>query len=377
MPDDVVHLGTIVGTVVDIDKRIAQVNERLRTAKTGVSLDRRGGMLWLRATLPPKPGSIKVKSHQQRLSLGVKATPAGIQHAEQKAKLLGAELNLGKFDWTNWGNDCSQAETVKDWVERFEADYWNRRKKTQQSLTTWDTDYSVVLKRLPVEKSLTPELLLAAIAQTDPDSRNRKRTVMVLAKLAKFAGLDVDFSHLTGDYSPKRVSPRTLPSDALIQEIRDGIENEGWRFLVGAIACYGLRPHEVFHLDLSEFPIAQVIEGKTGARFTYPLYPEWAERWNLQEVKLPKIGEHCNAKLGTKIARWFYVHQLPFRAYDLRHCYARRCFEFGLPPDMAAGLMGHSVQTHIDVYRAWIDQATYRKAYDSLINRVDRPTPPE
>lgn len=147
--------------------------------------------------------------------------------------------------------------------------------------------------------------------------------------------------------------------------------------MVSAIACYGLRPHEVFHLDVSEFPVIEVLEEtKTGSRFTYPLYPEWAEQWALNEVKLPNLGNYSNAKLGAKIAKWVYEHQLPFRAYDLRHCYARRCFEFDIPPDLAAGLMGHSIQVHMETYRAWIAKATYRRAYEKLIHRSDRPLPP-
>jgi len=364
---------------MDIDERLALANGRLKAARVGVSIERRGNMLWLRGTLPPKPGSSESKPYRQKHGLGVKANPAGVQHAEKQARLLGAELQIGRFDWGNWGKGVAIASrTVGDWVKEFEADYWNRRKRTDQSQTTWDTEYAVVLKRLEADQELTSELLLEVIAASDPDSRNRKRRVQTLGKLGKFAGLVVDFKELSGDYSPKRVLPRSLPLDGVIREVRTEIQNEAWRWVVGVIACYGLRPHEVFHLDLSEFPIVEVLEEtKTGRRFTYPLYPEWAEQWALHEIKLPKFeGTYSNAKLGTKIAKWFYEHQLPFRAYDLRHCYARRCFEFGIPPDLAAGLMGHSVQMHIDIYRAWIDRATYRRAYEALINRSDRPLPP-
>ncbi|MDX2213906.1 MAG: hypothetical protein SFY66_11525 [Oculatellaceae cyanobacterium bins.114] len=47
-----------------------------------------------------------------------------------------------------------------------------------------------------------------------------------------------------------------------------------------------------------------------------------------------------------------------------------------MPPDLAAGLMGHSIQVHIQTYRAWIDRATYRRAYDALINRENAPKAP-
>ncbi|NET37006.1 MAG: hypothetical protein F6K19_34115 [Cyanothece sp. SIO1E1] len=89
-----------------------------------------------------------------------------------------------------------------------------------------------------------------------------------------------------------------------------------------------------------------------------------------------------NSKLGTKVSGFFYDRQIyknetdTLTAYDLRHCYARRCFEFGLSPDVGAKLMGHSVNTHTRVYRRWIDEAVYWKIYDAAVNRPDRPLCP-
>ena len=73
--------------------------------------------------------------------------------------------------------------------------------------------------------------------------------------LAKFAGFQTDFSALVGSYSPKRVAPRLLPSDEAIAVARLSITNEAWQWVFGVVACYGLRPHEAFHLNLSGFPV--------------------------------------------------------------------------------------------------------------------------
>lgn len=366
---------------MDIDGRINQANGRLKASKVGVSIERRGDRLWLRATLPPKPHSDQIKPYRQKLSLGVRATPAGLQHAEHQARLLGAELNLGKFSWVNWGaadSDSGAGIPTAVWLKKFEADYWDRRSRNQQSETTWRIDYRAIFNKLPDDQPLSPELLIETIKAIDPDSRQRKRAVQTLSALAKFAGIQQDFSSLVGSYSPKRVNPRFLPSDVAITAVRSSITNEAWCWVFGVIACYGLRPHESFHLDLSDFPVLQVgADTKTGERIVYPLYPEWAEAWQLDRVKLPNFQkQYSNAALGTKVADEFRDRKTPFHAYDLRHCYARRCFEFALPPDMAAGLMGHSVQIHINTYRAWIDRATYRRAYDVLINRGDKPKAP-
>jgi integrase len=367
--------------MVDIDGRINQANGRLKVSKARVTIERRRDRLWLRATLPPKPHIEKDQPYRQKISLGVKASPAGLQYAEKQARRLSLELDDKSFQWSDWlrrDSDSESGSLAGEWIKRFEIDYWNRRDRNQQSETTWRTDYRTILNKLSVDEPLSPEQLLNVINDIPPDSRQRKRAVQVCSALAKFAGFQSDFSSLVGSYSPKRVNPRFLPSDEAIVAARDAITNEAWRWVVGVIACYGLRPHEAFHLDLSEFPIVEVgDETKTGRRIVYPLYPEWAEAWELDKIKLPNFQKtHSNASLGTNVADAFRRREIPFHAYDLRHCYARRCFEFALPPDMAAGLMGHSVAIHIRTYRAWIDRATYRRAYDALINRGDRPVPP-
>jgi integrase len=343
-----------------------------------VSIERRGNKLWLRATLPPKPHIDKQQPYQQKVSLDVNTTPAGLQAAFIKAKAMGLELDSGKFSWSNWIETLEKVQAISEWLQRFEDDHWQRTKRTDAALTTWK-DYQGIFNKLDRDRTLTLDALLEVVRVTEPDSRTRKKTCTYLYKLGKFASIDglETIKELAGNYSAAAVQPRKLPSDKLIAEYRENIKSESWQWLYGMIATYGLRSHEVFRLNLEDFPVVRVLRGKTGERFIYPLYPEWATRWNLQEIKLPNLDiEYSNAKLGTKVSGWFYDCKAPFRAYDLRHCYARRCFEFGLAPDWAAGLMGHSLAVHLQTYRAWIDEATYRKAYELVINRSDRPLPP-
>ncbi len=362
----------------DIDIEIEKTNAKLKTANTRVSIERRGNKLWLRATLPPKPHINKQQPYQQKVSLGLNATPAGLQAAIIKAKAMGLELDSLNFSWDNWIETPEEAQAISDWLERFENDHWQRTKKTDAALTTWK-DYRIIFGKLDGSRPLSLDALLEVVKTTEPDSRTRKKTCTYLYKLGKFAAIDgiEAIKELAGNYSASAVSPRKLPSDKLIAEYRQSIKTESWQWVYGMIAAYGVRSHEAFHLDLEDFPVVRVLRGKTGERFIYPLYPEWAESWNLQDVKLPDIDPNfSNAKLGTKVSGWFYDCKAPFRAYDLRHCYARRCFEFGLAPDWAAGLMGHSLAVHLKTYRAWIDEATYRRAYELVINRQDRPLPP-
>jgi integrase len=320
--------------------------------------------------------------YRQKVSLRVNASVAGVQYAEKQARLMGAQLQSQCFVWADWITVVDPTPTtVGDWIERFERDYWQRRDRNSQSQTTWDTDYRQTFNRMPKIEPLTRELLFQVVESTPPDSRTRKRVVEVLQRLSNFAGVGVDLSPLRGSYSAKRVNPRRLPSDGEIVTVREDLKHEGWRWVLGMLAAYGLRPHEVFLADLSEFPVVIIPpENKTRLeRFVYPLYPEWAEVWSLGERRLPQLNNLralSNARLGGKVSGEFYDRKLPFKPYDLRHCYARRCFEFSLPPDLAAGLMGHSVQVHLQTYRAWIDRQAYKRAYESLIQRGDAPKAP-
>jgi integrase len=378
---------------MDISNRLAQANGRLRASKIGIIIDQRGNTLWLRGTFPPKPNSVKTKPHQQRISLktkenpqGVKATIAGLQYAEKQARAISVQLDSGQFNWAEWQlSQLPKPETVSDWVEKFETEYWRRRSRNQQTETTWKKDYQVVFPKFAQfadDAELSIDLIIEFASLTEPDTRSRKRVCDILGRLAKFAKLEnlEAIKELAGSYSPRTVSPRSLPTDEQIAQWRDRITSPGWQWIYGMCAAYGLRPHEAFHVDMLDFPTARVSdETKTGERFIYPLYPEWAESWNLREIVLPNlksIEDSSNAKLGTKVSGFFYDFKIPFPPYNLRHCYARRCFEFGFTPDFGAKLMGHSVTTHCKTYRAWIDEATYLKVYQTLINRTGRPPAP-
>ncbi len=226
---------------------------------------------------------------------------------------------------------------------------------------------------------MTIDILLTRVRCTEPNTRSRKRACDYCFKLADFAGLEgrQKIKEFTGSYSAAAVNPRTLPNDSAIALFRNSIESPSWQWVVGVMAAYGLRNHEVFRLEMRDFPVARVTEGKTGDRFVYPLYPEWAQEWKLQDVILPALSlEYSNAKLGTKVSGWFYDHKAPFRAYDLRHAWARRAFEFRLSVNEAAKMLGHSQKVHTTTYQAWIDEEVYLKSIKSIIGRDDRPLTP-
>jgi integrase len=133
------------------------------------------------------------------------------------------------------------------------------------------------------------------------------------------------------------------------------------------VAAYGLRDHEAFYLDMSRFPIAQVSEGKTGARQVWPLMPEWAEQWDLANIKRPLVTGSCHADYGARVTKFFARTALGFNAYDLRHAWAVRAIRFGLASPLAARQMGHSPLVHAQTYHLFINEREQQQAYDLLV----------
>lgn len=361
----------------DFSARLGAANDRLRAAKVKVAIGQTGDRLWLRATLPPKTGSTQIESHQQRIYLALPANPSGLAQAEKEARKVAALLVCKEFSWEPYIKQAVEpTHTVGNWVVRFEQDYWVRRQRTPQAESTWKADYQKVFSKLPVTEPLTHDLLRQAIAATTPDTRTRQRWCKICARLAKFAGLEADFKDLMGSYSAFKPTPRTIPTDETIAEWWAKVPNPHWQVVYGLLACYGLRPHEVFSCDRSALPLLRVgRETKTGERIVYPLYPEWVTQWQLTG-ELPIVSGKTNSDLGQRVTRAFGRYGIPFKPYDLRHAWAIRSIAFGLDISLASAQMGHSVQIHTQIYHAWISEDVHQRAFDLIMTRRDRPKPP-
>jgi len=345
--------------------KLNQANGRLKAAKIGVTILQRGDRLYLQAVLPPRPGSNKFMPCQQQIALGIHANASGISLAEKEARKVGYLRDAQEFDWGLYGVKLAQpSETVGDWIRKFEE-----TKRPWICVTTWKTDYQRPFGNLPAGESLSREVLLDAIAKTTPNTRQRRRFCLAFRQLAQFAEIDFYVADLLGNYSPARVQPRNLPTDEVISACFDQIGNSQWQWVYGVIAAYGLRDHEAFYLDLSKFPIAQVLEGKTGYRQCWPLRPEWAEKWDLRNIKRPPVTGECHADFGDRVCKFFSRSPANFCAYDLRHAWAIRAIHFGLDPSLAAKQMGHSLATHTQTYHLALNEREQQQAYDLLLAR--------
>lgn len=331
--------------------------------------------LHLRATLPPRPGCQSRPPYQQRIFFRCPANPAGLRRAEREARLVGAQIINREFDWGRYDTwKETPPGSCGDWVRKFEI--WYIKVKGGRA-ETWKGDYEKGLKGLSRSVKLSPAALQKAILTTEPNTKSRRRACMAVGALAKFAGVKFDVTPFRGSYSSAKAGIRNVPSCAAIAEYRNRLTNPAWRWVYGMMAVYGLRNHEVFKLDLSEFPIVHVLEEtKTGSREVWPCYPEWADEWGLAAQQLPPIQlDRTNQQIGNSVTRYLSP-LLPFVPYDLRHAWAVRTVSFGWPDALSAQQMGHSLDVHNRTYQRWINKRDHQQMYDILLRREDRPRPP-
>jgi integrase len=381
--------------IATIDRQILQTNQRLKAARLGLQIERRGQKLSLRGTLPPRPGSHRLRNYQQRISLDVPATPAGLKQAEQEAKIIAAQLIQNTFDWQVYlpiigGGRLNQMD-LSEKLAAFEADFFEQaaqKNSTASARTTWEKAYCPYIQKLEAIAQASPRLSLseaiyAAIHATRPNSRSRQVCCTALGALADFlhVELPIDLKTLWGNYSPNHTQLRNLPSDQEIVALFNQIPNPAWRWVYGIMATYGLRNHEVFFCDYSALQtghadaIVEVLSTtKTGNHEVWPFHPEWVDQFNLRQIQLPPIETDLNQttlqRIGQLVSRQFRRYQLPFSPYDLRHAWAVRTIHFGLPDTVAARMMGHSVAIHTRTYHRWLTHRDQQQAVKAALSQT-------
>lgn len=374
-----------------IDARLLQVNQRLKVARLGVQIERRGEKLSLRATFPPKPDSMRLRPCQQRLPLGLPATTTGLKQAEQEAKIIAAQLLQNTFDWRPYllvpGGKLNQME-LADQIQAFERFLLDpaRRGNLASRQTTWDSAYAPYLRKLWAiaqthPRLSLPEAIRATILAAAPESRSRQVCCTALGAFSQFLGLELPFElkELWGTYNHTQAQARELPTDELILATWERIPNPTWRFVYGIMATYGLRNHEVFFCDYSALAEARDVTirvlptTKTGMHEVWPFYPEWVEQFQLRQVCLPAIATDLTQttlqRIGQRVTSQFRRYGLPFSPYDLRHAWAVRTIHVGLPDTVAARMMGHSVAVHTRTYHQWITRRDQQQAVDTALGR--------
>lgn len=192
---------------------------------------------------------------------------------------------------------------------------------------------------------------------------------MVLGRLMAFLDVPNNLSDYRGSYSATSVGERQLPSDEQIVEAWRSIPNKNWQWVFGMMATYGLRNHEVFFVDLEYLTatsICYVLEGKTysGKVWAYP--GDWVKLFDLRNPKVPPItlAGVDHSQIGARVTAAFRRYQIPFKPYDLRHCFAQRLIRMGVDSRLAAAQMRHSHTLHTETYNAWLCDDLFQEVWE-------------
>lgn len=381
-----------------LDASLAEINQKLKAAKLGLKVERRGKKLNLRGTLPPRPDSPKLRAYQQRIPMSIAADADGLVQIEKQVKIVAAQLIAGIFDWHDYIGVVAKLNRagadLQAQVDAFEVYFFQSRQassgaqyKPSSVRTTWDKAYVPYLRKLGAIALQHPDLTLAeaiyaAVQSTQANSRSRQICCTALDAFATFLNLDLptDLKAFWGNYGNSKTQLRQLPTDAQILSAYEQIPNPHWQFVYGVMATYGLRNHEVFFSDYAmlasgdEEAAIEVLEStKTGYHDVWPFHPEWVDTFDLRNVRLPKVNTDLNYTtlqlVGQQVSRQFKRYKIPFSPYDLRHAWAVRTIGVGLPDTVSARMMGHSVVVHNRTYHRWITRRDQRAAVKAAMNK--------
>lgn len=366
----------------DLDAKIQAINHSLET----ITLRRKGDKLYVRGRqFPPRPGETVAK--REEFALGCNATIAGLRVAKLKAQEIDNQVLWGKFDWKPWlKGKHKPATTVAEWVERYEAAHWETTQRTPGKDSSYHNNYRLIFRRLPQAELLTLDLMRRTLLQeSEPETRSREVFCMAYRKLAEFmkrqGAIDADtfesfrleVLELSRGYESKPVNPEDLPTEDQIVEIWHGIKQPGWKWVYGMLATYGLRPHEIFNLDVERFTrkteALRVFDTtKTGQRLAYPCPSAWRDRFELWDVQLPDIQTEgkSNKDLGRKISQEFREQKIWHDPYDLRHAWCIRTALLGVPDGVAARWAGHSVAVRTKIYLQAISESQHQGVFERM-----------
>lgn len=249
--------------------------------------------------------------------------------------------------------------------------------------------FSFLNRFLNKDAILNNETILKSIEETLSGSGNRMRLVSALSVLCNSFNFSFNFKGLKDGYEAKE---RNLPSDAEIeQRFNDfkpynrgnGRQWQAQQWMYGILATYGLRPHEIFAIDIEAFIALsntkhelmlnpKLTEGiKTGKRIVFPLHSRWVELFDLKNPKiLVTNGSFKNN--NNSVNRSFRIAKIGFSPYDLRHAYAVRGHALGVPIREMADNMGHSVDMHTKTYQEHMSLDTRRIVYQNAMDRASK-----
>lgn len=399
-----------------LEREYLRIKYAVQQANAALSLDRvkiklkltSPKTIGLQGTFPCRPGDIGKQgspNKQYTISCGFTANDAGVKMAVLKARELDLLLITKQFQWTpellgkqaqkiELGDGEQSSKLIRELIQEYEQEFWKTHEQNRRGIKTWESHYLRHLKKLPQDVPMSCQALEEALEKTKPHTSSRFFLVWQLKKFCEFCGMD-NLKTIYAYATPKpHPSIRKVPAD---EEVIQGYFKIGtplsvytskdnltlpeqWQWVYGMLATYGLRPHELFAVDIAAFLEPSntfhlvnlnpsLTEGtKTGERSCGipPLYPHWVDLFKLKNVRLP----YNEGKLSNKTAKLhvrFRNADVGFRPYDLRHAYAIRGHRLRVPIKTMADYMGHTVQEHTKTYQRWMNEDTNLEIYKEVV----------
>jgi integrase len=378
---------------------IIDINENLKYEKTGVALVVRGERLSLRYVDPNKrrreisPKSINLSSSgvdaARRIAVQISmAISDGTytdgwvdSHVYRKSVSIDKPIEIA----LTWG---SVAATFEDrWLSSRSSDRESTDRQKRRTLTSYKAQIKLagtVSDSAIFDRALITELL----SRQSEGSDKRFRLREVLSVISQLFGVAYNYKGIGRRPKPAR---REVPSDLEIiaayqqfngihkSKMSDANKVSIYQWYFGMLATYGLRPQELWGIDLAQsfkpendywiYLDEAIADGlKTGSRWVAPLQPEWVQLFDLTTPKY-QVGYGDIQGKVNRVGRYFKVHDLGIKPYDLRHAYAIRCRTLGIELLDAADLMGHDPETHYKQYHRWIGKDEQMKSVRSALNR--------
>jgi hypothetical protein len=248
------------------------------------------------------------------------------------------------------------------------------------------------------------DLISQVVRRWEDKPRARKQAVETVMRFLDFgvshAGLPecwvlpaAQKSKLVGPTGKK--STKATLSDTAILELIDACPSSEWQHVLNILATYGLRPEELFHLQVRTNPATGKKQfwcgyekrsgvHKTKQRWLYPVPLTGADGqqvlWDLPGLfekgllTLPPMAER-----GEALSQ--YLRRLPLwrrwraeaaergevlRPYTFRDSYSLRGHLLGIPASQMAAAMGHSLQVHSASY-VWSDAGSTAATFERLM----------
>lgn len=347
---------------------LGELNARLKAGRHRCAIEQRAASLVLRATLPDRANPSAKR--QQRLSLNLAATYASLPEAERLALELGRQLRTGTFSWEAWNSPHGATViTTADFYAAAIALHASKyRQSPERGAAAWSKKWQPALRKLP-NGLVTEAALLRTVRRLPLNSAARCDQGRILAQVAQSLGLHHQpLLEASRGYGINALTPRGIPSDPEIEAAFEKLSNSHWRWTWGICAAYGLRPHETADFTWLEDDWIEIADAtKTGSRRVTPCPSEWVRAWGLRELMRPPQRPLVVSHNFAQILR---NRGVSIKPYALRHAYALRLLSRGIPADLAARLMGHSVAVHQQTYQRWIEADRIQKAMQSIRDRL-------